>query len=100
MKKPYLISPSILSADFTQLGDQIKQAEEAGADWFHVDIMDGHFVPNISMGPVIVEACKRVTDLPLDVHLMIETPEIYLEDFVNAGAGVLTVHVEPARRWI
>ena len=94
MKKPYLISPSILSADFTQLGDQIKQAEEAGADWFHVDVMDGHFVPNISMGPVIVEACKRVTDLPLDVHLMIEKPEVYLEDFANAGAGVLTVHIE------
>ena len=94
MKKPYLISPSIFSADFTQLGDQIKQAEEAGADWVHVDIMDGHFVPNISMGPVIVEACKRVTDLPLDVHLMIEKPEAYLEDFVNAGAGVLTVHIE------
>lgn len=94
MKKPYLFSPSILSADFTQLGDQIKQAEEAGADWFHIDVMDGHFVPNLSMGPFIVEACKRATDLPLDVHLMIEKPEVYLEDFVNAGAGVLTVHIE------
>jgi len=90
----YLISPSILSADFTQLGDQIKQAEQAGADWFHIDVMDGHFVPNISMGPFIVEACRRVTDLPLDVHLMIEKPERYLENFINAGANYLTVHLE------
>ena len=90
----YLISPSILSADFTRLGDQIKQAEQAGADWFHIDVMDGHFVPNISMGPFIVEACRRVTDLPLDVHLMIEKPERYLENFINAGANYLTVHIE------
>jgi len=69
VKKKYLLSPSILSADFTQLGDQMKQAEDAGADWFHIDVMDGHFVPNISMGPHIVNACKKATDLPLDVHL-------------------------------
>ena len=94
MDKSYLISPSILSADFTKLGDQIKQAEDAGADWFHVDIMDGHFVPNISMGPFIVEACKRATDIPLDVHLMIEKPERYLESFASAGASNLTVHIE------
>jgi ribulose-phosphate 3-epimerase len=94
MKKDYLIAPSILSADFTQLGDQIKQAEDAGADWFHIDIMDGHFVPNLSMGPFIVEAARRATDLPLDVHLMIEKPERYLESFANAGASNLTVHIE------
>ena len=92
--KDYLISPSILSADFTQLGDQIKRAEQAGADWIHIDIMDGHFVPNLAMGPYIVEACRRVTDLPLDVHLMIEKPQRYLENFVNAGADYLDVHIE------
>ena len=90
----FLISSSILSADFTRLGDQIKQAEQAGTDWIHIDVMDGHFVPNISMGPFIVEACRRVTDLPLDVHLMIEKPERYLGNFINAGADYLTVHIE------
>ena len=94
MKKDYFISPSILSADFTQLGDQIKLAEDAGADWFHIDIMDGHFVPNISMGPFIVEAARRATDLPLDVHLMIEKPERYLQAFASAGASGMTVHIE------
>ena len=94
MNKDYLISPSILSADFTQLGDQIKQAEDAGADWFHIDIMDGHFVPNISMGPFIVEATRRATDLPLDVHLMIDNPDRYLNDFASAGASSMTVHIE------
>jgi ribulose-phosphate 3-epimerase len=93
-KKNYLISPSILSADFTRLGDQIKQSVDAGADWIHIDVMDGHFVPNITMGPFIVEACRRVTDLPLDVHLMIEQPDRYLADFASAGASNLTVHVE------
>lgn len=94
MKKDFLISPSILSADFTRLGEQLKQAEDAGADWFHIDIMDGHFVPNISMGPFIVEACRKATDLPLDVHLMITQPERYLDRFASAGASNLTVHIE------
>lgn len=93
-ERDFLISPSILSADFTKLGDQIKHAEDAGADWFHIDIMDGHFVPNISMGPFIVETCRRATDLPLDVHLMIEKPERYLSTFVSSGADYLTVHIE------
>lgn len=90
----YVISASILSADFTRLGEEIAVCESAGADWIHVDVMDGHFVPNITMGPFIVEACKRVTKLPLDVHLMIEKPEQYLEAFAKAGANGLTVHVE------
>lgn len=94
LEKKYLLSPSILSADFTQLGDQMKQAEEAGADWFHIDVMDGHFVPNISMGPAILSACNQATDLPLDVHLMIEEPERYLDKFAAAGASILTVHIE------
>lgn len=93
-EKNYLLSPSILSADFTQLGDQMKQAEEAGADWFHIDVMDGHFVPNLSMGPAVVSACKRATNLPLDVHLMIEEPERYLDKFATAGADIITVHIE------
>ncbi|HSG82162.1 MAG TPA: ribulose-phosphate 3-epimerase [Gemmatimonadota bacterium] len=88
------IAPSILSADFTRLGDHIKEADVGGADWIHVDVMDGHFVPNITIGPLIVEAARRVTRLPLDVHLMIERPERYLEDFVRAGADWLTVHQE------
>jgi len=89
-----IISPSILSADFTRLGEQIAECESAGADWIHVDVMDGAFVPNITMGPFIVEACRRATGLPLDVHLMIEHPEKYLEAFAKAGASILTVHVE------
>jgi len=88
------IAPSILSADFTRLGDHIKEADVGGADWIHVDVMDGHFVPNITIGPLIVEAARRVTRLPLDVHLMIERPERYLENFVRAGADWLTVHQE------
>ena len=90
----YVIAASILSADFTRLGEEIAVCESAGADWIHVDVMDGHFVPNITMGPFIVEACKRVTKLPLDVHLMIEKPERHLEAFAEAGASGLTVHVE------
>lgn len=90
----YVISSSILSADFTQLGKQIAEAEAAGVDWLHVDVMDGHFVPNITMGPFIVEWCRKASKLPLDVHLMIEKPERYLEAFANAGASGLTVHVE------
>ncbi len=88
------IAPSILSADFTRLGDQIAESEKGGADWIHVDVMDGHFVPNITIGPLIVRAARRATDLPLDVHLMIEQPERYLEAFVEAGAHFLTVHQE------
>jgi len=90
----HILAPSILSADFTRLGEQIAECESAGADWLHIDVMDGHFVPNITMGPFIVEACRRVTKLPLDVHLMIEKPEGHLEAFAKAGANHLTVHVE------
>ena len=90
----YVISSSILSADFTRLGEQIAEAEAAGVDWLHVDVMDGHFVPNITMGPFIVATCRRITKLPLDVHLMIEQPERYIEAFAKAGASGLTVHVE------
>jgi ribulose-phosphate 3-epimerase len=89
-----LIAPSILSADFSKLGDQIKSVEDAGADWIHVDVMDGHFVPNITMGPMIVEAVRNVTSLPIDVHLMIENPERYIQDFATAGATMISVQVE------
>lgn len=94
MTHKYIIAPSILAADMTQLGKEIAAAEAAGADWIHVDVMDGRFVPNITMGQFIVEACRRVTGLPLDVHLMIEKPEDHLETFAKAGADILTVHVE------
>ncbi len=94
MTKQYVISSSILSADFTRLGEQIAEAEAAGVDWLHVDVMDGHFVPNITMGPFIVEWCRKATKLPLDVHLMIEEPDRYIEPFAKAGASGLTVHVE------
>ena len=90
----YVIAPSILSADFTRLGEEIAACEAAGADWLHIDVMDGHFVPNITMGQFIVAACRRVTKLPLDVHLMIEKPERHLESFAEAGASRLNVHVE------
>ncbi len=89
-----LIAPSILSADFSRLGDEIKAVEHAGADWIHVDVMDGHFVPNITMGPLIVEAARRVTELPIDVHLMIENPERYIQDFAQAGASLISIQVE------
>jgi ribulose-phosphate 3-epimerase len=88
------IAPSILSANFIKLGEELKAAEEAGADMLHIDIMDGHFVPNITIGPFIVESIRQVTSLPLDVHLMIEEPDTYLRDFIKAGADYLTVHYE------
>jgi len=88
------IAPSILSANFLKLGEEIKAAEVAGADMLHIDIMDGHFVPNITIGPFIVESIRKATSLPLDVHLMIEEPDKYLGDFIKAGADYLTVHYE------
>jgi ribulose-phosphate 3-epimerase len=88
------IAPSILSADFGRLAEEVKAAEEAGADWIHVDVMDGHFVPNITMGPEIVGAVRRATSLPLDVHLMIESPERHLAAFADRGANLITVHQE------
>ena len=94
MAKGFILAPSILSADFLHLEDAIQAAEKGGADWIHIDVMDGHFVPNITMGPVFVEAMRRASDLPLDVHLMIENPEQYIGDFANAGADSLTVHIE------
>ncbi len=90
----YIIAPSIVSADYLRLREDIAACESAGVDWIHVDVMDGHFVPNITMGPFLVEAYKRASTLPLDVHLMIEQPERYLEAFAKAGASHLTVHVE------
>src|SRR5512143_356963 len=92
--KTVVIAPATLAAAFLHLQDQIAVCEAAGADWIHVDVMDGHFVPNLTMGPFIVEACRRATRLPLDVHLMIEQPERLLEAFARAGASGLTVHVE------
>lgn len=94
MNDKVLVAPSILSADFARLGDEVRAIEAAGADLVHVDVMDGRFVPNITIGPLVVEALKKVTRLPLDVHLMIVEPEKYLGDFVKAGADTVTVHVE------
>jgi ribulose-phosphate 3-epimerase len=88
------LAPSILSADFARLGEQIDEVTRAGADYIHVDVMDGHFVPNITIGASVVASIRPVTSLPLDVHLMIEHPERYISDFVNAGADIITVHVE------
>lgn len=88
------IAPSILSADFSRLGDEIRAIEQGGADYVHIDVMDGHFVPNITIGPPVVAAVRRVTDLPLDVHLMIEHPDRYISDFAKAGADLIVVHVE------
>lgn len=90
------IAPSILSADFSKLGEEIKAVEMAGADYIHVDVMDGHFVPNITMGPLVLKAIRPLTELPLDVHLMIENPDSYIEEFADAGADIITVHVEAA----
>ena len=89
-----MIAPSILSADFTRLGEEITAVAKAGADVIHIDVMDGHFVPNITIGPLVVKAVRTITDLPLDVHLMIENADRYLEDFAKAGADWITVHVE------
>ena len=88
------IAPSVLSADFDCLGDQVREVVKAGADYIHIDVMDGHFVPNISVGIPVVQAIRRATDIPLDVHLMIENPENYIKKFAEAGADILTVHVE------
>ena len=88
------IAPSILSADLCRLGDEVSRVEKAGADWLHVDIMDGHFVPNLSFGPALVRSLRKQTDLPLDVHLMVTNPLRFIEPFANAGADLLTVHVE------
>lgn len=98
MPKGPLIAPSILSADFGRLADEVKRVEKGRPDWIHVDVMDGHFVPNITAGPVMVEGLKRHTKLPLDVHLMIENPEKYIPAFADAGAWMITVHVEACRR--
>ena len=94
MSQAHLIAASILSADFAKLREQIEEAQNGGADWIHIDVIDGHFVPNLTMGPVVVEACRRCTDLPLDVHLMVVEPDALLKPFAEAGASSLTVHVE------
>lgn len=96
-----LIAPSILSADFSRLGQEIKDVEKAGADWIHIDVMDGAFVPNITIGPVVIKSVRPVTQLPFDVHLMIKSPEDHIESFARAGADIITFHIEsekdPAR---
>lgn len=88
------IAPSILASDFSDLGNEIKRVTAAGADYIHIDVMDGHFVPNISIGPLVIKAIRKYTDLPFDVHLMISDPDRYIDDFVKAGADILTVHAE------
>ncbi len=92
-----LIAPSILSADFGNIAKEIERVEKAGADWLHLDVMDGHFVPNLTFGPLLVEAVHRCTDLPLDVHLMIQNPAKYIQDFARAGADFITFHIEDCR---
>ena len=95
MNHPVIVAPSILSADFGRLGEEVRAVDVAGADWIHVDVMDGRFVPNITIGPVVVEAVRKATAKPVDVHLMIVEPERYLEDFARAGADHMIVHCEP-----
>jgi ribulose-phosphate 3-epimerase len=94
MSEEYILAASILIADLTRIGEIIQEAQAAGVDWIHFDVMDGHFVPNLAMGPALVESCRRITELPLDVHLMIDNPEKFLQKFADAGADNLTVHVE------
>jgi ribulose-phosphate 3-epimerase len=96
--KPFLVAPSILSADFARLGEEIRALEKAGSDWVHVDVMDGHFVPNLTIGAPVVKAIRPVTSLPLDVHLMIDEPERYVVEFIKAGADYLTIHVEASEK--
>lgn len=98
MSNSFLVAPSILSADFAKLAEEIRAVESAGADWIHVDVMDGHFVPNLTIGAPVVKCLRPVTKLPLDVHLMIEKPEKYVPDFIKAGADYLTIHVEATER--
>ena len=91
------IAPSILAADFKRLGEEVKRVEEAGADLLHIDVMDGHFVPNLSMGPMVVKSLREITELPFSVHLMVEEPERFIQPFIDAGADILTVHIESSR---
>ena len=94
MEKKILVAPSILAANFSKLGEEIKRAEDAGADMIHVDVMDGHFVPNITVGPLVVRDIKKLTVLPLDVHLMIKEPSRYVDEFIKAGSDIITIHAE------
>ncbi|MFA8437546.1 ribulose-phosphate 3-epimerase [Pueribacillus sp. YX66] len=91
------VAPSILAADFAKLGEEIKEVEHGGADYIHIDVMDGHFVPNITIGPLVVDSVRPITKLPLDVHLMIDNPDVYIADFARAGADIISVHVEACK---